>query len=304
MSALIECEKLSKSYGGKQALNNVSFQCQAGEPIALVGPNGAGKTTLFSIMCHYFSQSSGEIKLLGHNPGDRQLHGQVSALPQDAQFDPAFSILKQLTFLAQLQGFNAKQAKIESLRVLGLMDLTQSVNSLPSELSHGMRKRAAISQALIGRPKLVLLDEPTAGLDPSNAKNIRQQISNLAGETTFLISSHNIQELERLCDSVLHLEHGELKQQINYRSSGQENALKSFLTIELESVDKSLFIENISKMPSVANVLSENKNEFVIGYDGQSTPDFDQQLLKNLADNNWRYRRLIKGKTLEEKLFS
>ena len=304
MKPLIECENLSKVYGGKKALKNVSFQCEAGDPIALVGPNGAGKTTLFSILCHYFSQTSGSVKLLGHNPGERQLHGLVSALPQDAQFDPAFSILKQLKFFAQLQGFNAKQAQIESLRVLELMDLTQSVNALPTELSHGMRKRAAIAQALIGRPKLVLLDEPTAGLDPGNAKNIRQQISKLAGETTFLISSHNIQELERLCDTVLHLEQGELKQQINYRSNIQEDVSQSFITIELESVEKSLFIENISKMASVANVLSENKNEFVIGYDGQSTPDFDQHLLKNLADNNWRYRRLIKGKTLEEKLFS
>lgn len=304
MSALIECENLTKFYGGKQALKNVSFQCQAGDPIALVGPNGAGKTTLFSILCHYFSQSSGTVKLLGHNPGDRKLLGQVSALPQDAQFDPAFSVVKQLIFLAKLQGFNSTQAKQESLRVLELMDLGQAVNALPGELSHGMRKRAAIAQALIGRPKLVLLDEPTAGLDPGNAKNIRQQISKLAGETTFLISSHNIQELERLCDTVLHLEHGELKQQINYRSSQQEDLSQSFLTIELEGVDKASFIENISKMNSVANVLSEQKNEFVIGYDGQSTPDFDQRLLKNLADNNWRYRRLIKGKTLEEKLFS
>ena len=304
MSLLIECKNLSKSYAGKQALKNVSFQCEAGDPIALVGPNGAGKTTLFSILCHYFSPSSGSVKLLGHAPGDRALHGVVSALPQDAQFDPAFTVLKQLTFFAQLQGFNAKQAKMEAARVLELMDLSKAQNVKALELSHGMRKRAAIAQALIGSPKLVLLDEPTAGLDPGNAKNIRQQISNLAGETTFLISSHNIQELERLCDTVLHLEQGELKQQINYRSNVSEDVSQSFITIELEDVDKSLFIENISKMQSVAQVLSEQKNEFVIGYDGQSTPDFDQLLLKNLADKNWRYRRLIKGKTLEEKLFS
>ncbi len=304
MSLLIECENLSKSYAGKQALKNVSFQCEAGEPIALVGPNGAGKTTLFSILCNYFSPSSGSVKLLGHAPGDRALHGVVSALPQDAQFDPAFTVLQQLTFFAQLQGFNAKQAKMEAARVLELMDLSKAFNVKATELSHGMRKRAAIAQALIGSPKLVLLDEPTAGLDPGNAKNIRQQISNLAGETTFLISSHNIQELERLCDTVLHLEQGELKQQINYRSNVSEDISQSFITIELENVDKSLFIDNISKMKSVAQVLSENKNEFVIGYDGQTTPDFDQQLLKNLADKNWRYRRLIKGKTLEEKLFS
>ena len=303
-SPLLKVRNIETFYGPVMAIRGISLDVHEGQIVSILGGNGAGKTTLFSILCNYFSPSSGSVKLLGHAPGDRALHGVVSALPQDAQFDPAFTVLQQLTFFAQLQGFNAKQAKMEAARVLELMDLSKAQNVKATELSHGMRKRAAIAQALIGSPKLVLLDEPTAGLDPGNAKNIRQQISNLAGETTFLISSHNIQELERLCDTVLHLEHGELKQQINYRSNVSEDVSQSFITIELENVDKSLFIENISKMKSVAQVISENKNEFVIGYDGQSSPDFDQHLLKNLADKNWRYRRLIKGKTLEEKLFS
>ena len=304
MSALIECENLTKFYGGKQALKNVSFQCQAGDPIALVGPNGAGKTTLFSILCHYFSQSSGMVKLLGHNPGDRKLLGQVSALPQDAQFDPAFSVVKQLIFLAKLQGFNSTQAKQESLRVLELMDLGQAVNALPSELSHGMRKRAAIAQALIGRPKLVLLDEPTAGLDPGNAKNIRQQISKLAGETTFLISSHNIQELEQLVNTVLHLEQGKLKQTLQHKRTQPLSNSQSFITIELESLSKQEVISVLSQLQGVGSVKSDNQNEFIIGYDGQQVPDLDQKLLQQLVKQSWQYRRLIKGKTLEEKLFS
>ncbi len=303
MSLLIECENLSKNYALKRALNNVSFTCQSGDPIALVGPNGAGKTTLFSILCGYFKQSSGKVRILGHEPGSKELFGQVSALPQDALFDPAFSILRQLMFYAQLNGFSRPQARIEAQRVLELMDLSSSANQLPTSLSHGMRKRAAISQALIGSPKLVLLDEPTAGLDPNNAKNVRQQISRLAGHTTFLISSHNIQELESLCDTVLHLEQGSLKQQIQQKSSLQ-NASESYLTIQLEQVETQLFINSISKLPSVVDVVCEHKNEFVIHYDGQKSPDLDQQLLQHLVKENWHYRRLIKGKTLEEKLFS
>ena len=304
MSHLIECENLTKTYGLKRALDGVSFTCQAGEPIALVGPNGAGKTTLFSILCNYFNPSSGKVRILGHEPGAKQLYGQVAALPQDALLDPAFPILRQLIFYAELKGFSRPQARVEALRVLELMDLSGSAKQLPTALSHGMRKRAAIAQALLGSPKLVLLDEPTAGLDPSNAKNIRQQISKLAGDTTFLISSHNIQELERLCDTVLHLEQGQLKQTLQHKSAQGIASKDSYLTIHMEDVARKAFIEHISHMSSVTSVSSDQKNEFVICYDASLTPDLDQHLLQRLASKQWHYRRLIKGKTLEDRLFA
>jgi ABC-2 type transport system ATP-binding protein len=304
MSHLIECENLSKSYGMKHALTNVSFTCQAGEPIALVGPNGAGKTTLFSILCHYFNASSGTVKILGHTPGAKALYGQVAALPQDALLDPAFPLLRQLMFYAELKGFSRPKARIEAQRVLELMDLSESAGQLPTALSHGMCKRASIAQALLGSPKLVLLDEPTAGLDPNNAKNVRQQIAKLQGETTFLISSHNIQELEQLVDTVLHLEQGKLKQTLQHKHTQPQSNRQRFLTVELESLSSQDVINRLSELPGVESVNNNNKNEFVIGYNGQQVPDLDQKLLQTLADQSWQYRRLIKGKTLEEKLFS
>ena len=304
MSYLIECENLSKSYGTKRALSNVSFTCQAGEPIALVGPNGAGKTTLFSILCNYFSATTGSVKILGHEPSAKQLFGQVAALPQDALLDPAFPLLRQLMFYAELKGFSRPKARVEALRVLEAMDLSDSAQQLPTALSHGMCKRAAIAQALLGSPKLVLLDEPTAGLDPNNAKNVRQQIAKLQGETTFLISSHNIQELEQLVNTVLHLEQGKLKQTLQHKRTQPLSNSQSFLTIELESLSKQEVISVLSQLQGVGSVKSDNQNEFIIGYDGQQVPDLDQKLLQQLVKRSWQYRRLIKGKTLEEKLFS
>ena len=300
MNTLIESKNLEKVYAGKKVLNDVSFTCQAGAPIALIGPNGAGKTTLFSILCDFIRPSSGNITILGLPPGHKDLRNQVAALPQDAQFDPLFNIHTQLTFYAELQGLKKSQAKIEASRVLALMDLADEEKSLPSKLSHGMRKRAAIAQALIGRPKLVLLDEPTAGLDPANAKNIRQQISAISEETTFLISSHNLQELERLCNTILYIENGQLKQQQHHQDSDNN----SYLSIHMQDVAQQAFIDTVALLPTVTEIKSEQKNEFLIHYNGVSAPDFDQQLLKILADKNWAYRRLIKGKTLEEQLFS
>jgi ABC-2 type transport system ATP-binding protein len=301
MSSIIQCKNLSKRYGSNLALNNVSFELESGSPIALVGPNGAGKTTLFSILCGYLLPSSGSVSLLGHKPGSSKLFGQVSALPQDAQFDPSFTIHQQLSFYARLQGYGRKAAKIEASRVLELMQLTESITSLPSSLSHGMRKRVAIAQALIGSPKLVFLDEPTAGLDPANARNIRQQISALSDSTTFLISSHNLQELERLCDTVLLLEQGQLQQQTQVTLN--EKTEWDFLTVLMNTHQDQEVKTTLKGLANVASIACKNKNEFVLKYNIEKSPNLDQQLLKILSEKGWSYRQLTRGKTLEDQLF-
>ena len=298
--SLICCEQLSKHFGTKHALNDVNFELEAGEPIALVGPNGAGKTTLFSILCGFLLPSSGSVTLLGHSPGATALIGRVSDLPQDAQFDPAFTIKMQLSHYARLQGFGRQAAANEACRVLELMALTDAINSFPSALSHGMRKRAAIAQALIGSPELVLLDEPTAGLDPVNARNIRQQIVALSDQTTFMISSHNLQELERLCQTVLHLEQGELRQQTQVVDVAEKN----YLTIHVDNLPTDLFRAAVLNLPSVESIVSKNKNEYIVQYSHANQPDLDLQLLQCLVSNGWQYRQLTKGKTLEDQLFS
>ncbi|MBZ4679319.1 MAG: transporter, partial [Shewanella sp.] len=201
--SLINCNGLSKLYGSKRALDSVDLQLEPGSPIALVGPNGAGKTTLMSLLLGYIRPSSGEITVMGQRPGSTGLLGQISALPQDAALDPGFSLLTQFSLFARMQGMGAEAAKAESMRVLALVGLEDVANQKPNSLSHGMGKRAAIAQALIGNPKLVLLDEPTAGLDPANARKIRELVESLSADTTFIISSHNLDELEKLCDRVL-----------------------------------------------------------------------------------------------------
>lgn len=302
MSGIIRCENLSKRYGSNLALDKVSFELESGSPIALVGPNGAGKTTLFSILCGYLHPSSGSVSLFGQRPGSSKLFGQVSALPQDAQLDPSFTIHEQLSFYARLQGYGGKAANMEASRVLELMQLTASMTSLPSSLSHGMRKRVAIAQALIGQPKLVFLDEPTAGLDPANARNIRQQISSLSDTTTFVISSHNLEELERLCDTVLLLERGQLQQQSQVKVNTKTEW--DFLTVLMNDPQTQELQATLQRFASVESIASKNKNEFVLKYNHEQAPDLDQQLLKMFSEKGWSYRQLTRGKTLEDQLFS
>ncbi|NMD50319.1 ABC transporter ATP-binding protein [Shewanella sp. DNRA4] len=300
---LIQCQGLSKYYGSKKALNNVNLTLEAGAPIALVGPNGAGKTTLFSLLCGYLTPSAGTVRILGEAPNSPALLGQIAALPQDATLDPNLTIISQLSFFARLQGMDSKQANQEAQRVLNLVDLAEVAQQKPPSLSHGMSKRVAIAQALIGAPKLVLLDEPTAGLDPANAKKIRELVRSLSPTTTFVISSHNLDELEKLCDQVLYLDKGELGQSISMRSS---NSGSDYLTLTMESCDSEALIQAVGQIAGVVNITSKQAHVFVIQLDDTANRhyEFETALLALFKQQHWQYKMLLKGRTLEETLFS
>lgn len=298
MSVLIKASGLSKSYGAKQALNNVSFELQKGAPVALVGPNGAGKTTLFSLLCGYINPSHGELSILGHKPGSAALFNQVSALPQDAQLDPRFNIDKQLAFYGKLQGMGAKQSHNEALRVLDLFGLKEVAKQRAGDLSHGMRKRVTIAQALIGSPKIVMLDEATAGLDPIHAREVRELVSSLSDEATFILSSHDLTELERLCSQVLHLDKGILSE----HQTKDNNTHTHFYTLMLNEAYQNVE-QQLQALAGVSRVYMSQHKEYVIEYQPTGEP-LDIALLNFCHQQNWQYRQLVNGHTLENQIFT
>lgn len=299
--SVLNARGLTKRFGSTVALNNVDLTLEAGDPIALIGPNGAGKTTLLSLVCGFLRSSAGELSVLGEAPGSAALHGRVAALPQDAQLDPRFSVARQLALLARLQGQGKRDAQQDVARVLDLVQLRDSANAKPSELSHGMGKRIAIAQLLLGKPEFALLDEPTAGLDPPNVKIIRDLISATSGETTYLISSHNLDELEKVCATAVFLEKGQLKRHMAIDELEEEE--NSQLTVRVPSVPLEDFREAVMLIPGVVGVDQRQQNDFIVSYDRAASGVPDIALLKLLADKGWKYRHLIQGKTLEDRLF-
>ncbi|MEL0634753.1 ABC transporter ATP-binding protein [Pseudoalteromonas carrageenovora] len=297
MSVLIKASGLSKSYGAKQALNNVNFEINQGAPVALVGPNGAGKTTLFSLLCGYINPSHGELSILGHKPGSAALFNKVSALPQDAQLDPRFNIDKQLAFYGKLQGMSTKQSHNEALRVLDLVGLTEVAKQRAGDLSHGMRKRVTIAQALIGAPQIVMLDEATAGLDPIHAREVRELVSSLSSEATFILSSHDLTELERLCSQVLHLDKGILSE----HQTKENNTDKHFYTLMLNEAYQNVE-QQLQSLAGVSRVYMSQHKEYVVEYQPSNEP-LDIALLNFCHQQNWQYRQLVNGHTLENQIF-
>ena len=294
---VIECQGLTKRYGSTVALDNVTLELPAGEPIALIGPNGAGKTTFLSLLCGYVRASKGSVNILGETPGAQALSGKLAALPQDALMDPRLSVGRQLRFYAQLQGMSRKDAGREVMRVLEQVDLANSINTKPADLSHGMRKRISIAQALLGSPQLVLLDEPTAGIDPPNAKMIRDLIREQSSNTTFIVSSHNLDELERLCGSVVYLEKGRL---ISVGPVSDDDN-HDFVTIRLGTVPEEEFMAIASALPGVLGITKTAQGDYLFETDNDMLTS--ASLMQLLHDKGWHYRQMTRGKSLEERLY-
>jgi ABC-type multidrug transport system ATPase subunit len=207
----IELTDLTKRFGTVVAVNKVSLRVEVGQCYGLIGPNGAGKTTSFSMMCGYLFPTEGRIRILGADPTTPgALKRKVGVLPQDAILPPNSQVGALLTFWARLSGLDRpEQEAREALEKVGLIE---TWNTEAQALSHGMAKRVAMAQALMGAPPVVLLDEPTAGLDPRIAAHVRQLIKDMTGKQTVVVSSHNLQELEELCDAAAILDRGKLAQ--------------------------------------------------------------------------------------------
>jgi len=200
---------VTKSFGPTIAVNDVSLTIPAGSVYGLIGPNGAGKTTTFSMLAGYLAPTRGEAQVLGHKTTNTDaLRGRVGVLPQDALLPANDRVGEFLVDCAALQ--NLPRSKLEGLArdVLAEVDGKDWWDTRCGALSHGMAKRVALAQALLGDPEVVFLDEPTAGLDPRVAYEVRQIVSSRKGRCTLVVSSHNLQELEQLCDAAAILDRG------------------------------------------------------------------------------------------------
>jgi ABC-type multidrug transport system ATPase subunit len=202
---------VSKRFGrrGKQALDALSFTIPTGSITGFVGPNGAGKTTTFGVVSGFLEPDQGTVDILGEGAFDpMRLKGRLGVLPQDAELPDRHTPLELLTHLACLQGMSRRDGRQEAARLVELVRLDDRRDHRITTLSHGMRRRVAVASALCGKPELVLLDEPLAGLDPSQAYSLRDRLAELRGRQTLVISSHNLAEVERLCDHVVMVQDG------------------------------------------------------------------------------------------------
>jgi ABC-type multidrug transport system ATPase subunit len=205
----VHLRKLTKRFGPKTAVDEVTLSIAMGSVYGLIGPNGAGKTTTFSMMAGYLHPSEGSVEILGFKPSAvDELRSRVGVLPQDALLPANDKVGEFLVHMARLQDYPAEKAEGMARQALADVEGKEWWSQRCGSLSHGMAKRVALAQAFLGEPDVVLLDEPTAGLDPRVAYEMRQLIKAKRGRCTIIISSHNLQELEEICDAAAILDRG------------------------------------------------------------------------------------------------
>ena len=209
---MVEIENLSRAYGDFFAVRDVSFRIEAGEIVGLLGHNGAGKTTVMKMISGYLEPGKGRIEVDGINLAqDRAaVQARLGYLPENLPIYPEMTVADYLDYAARLKGLQGSACTVEVRRVIRATEIGAKLLAPISTLSRGYKQRVGVAQALLGKPKLLILDEPTNGLDPTQTQHMRTLIKNIASEATVILSTHIMQEVDALCDRVLILRNGVL----------------------------------------------------------------------------------------------
>jgi ABC-type multidrug transport system ATPase subunit len=307
--AAIRLRRLTKRFGAKTAVDDVTLTVEVGKVFGLIGPNGAGKTTAFSMMSGYLYPTEGSVEVLGRPPTDVDgLRSRIGVLPQDAILPPTERVGDFLVHLARLQDIPASKALELARSALADVDGKDWWSQRCGSLSHGMAKRVALAQAFLGEPEVVLLDEPTAGLDPRVAWEMRQLIVAKKGRSTIVISSHNLQELEEICDGAAILDRGRVI------ASGTMSALTAAneeVHVRVGSGTKrgsqtgQVNVAQVRELPKVkAAEFDDERLELVIHFERKETDaeTVIAHVLWLLLNNQVRISGVTKGRGLEQRV--
>jgi len=209
---VIEVSHLTKQYGNHLAVDDVSFAVADGQICGLLGPNGAGKSTIMNILTGYLSATSGQVTVAGHSLPEEADAAKacVGYLPEQPPLYPEMTVQEYLTFAAELKGVKKAERKEQVCRAARRTGLEAVLPRLIRSLSKGYKQRVGIAQALLGSPRLIILDEPTVGLDPAQVIEIRKLIRELGRAHTVILSSHILSEVQAVCQQILILSKGHL----------------------------------------------------------------------------------------------
>jgi ABC-2 type transport system ATP-binding protein len=237
---VIEVNDLTRYYGQKRAISNVSFKVKKGEILGMLGPNAAGKTTTMRILTCYMPPTAGTATVAGHDifAQSMQVRQITGYLPENPPLYTELTVKDYLMFVAQIKGVDKAKTKTEIDTVIEKASIGEVQNRVIGKLSKGFKQRVGLAQCLLNNPQVVILDEPTVGLDPKQIIEIRELIKNLKGDHTVILSSHILPEVEQTCERVVIISEGEVvaedtPENLTARMKGGERVL-----LELEGDEK------------------------------------------------------------------
>jgi ABC-2 type transport system ATP-binding protein len=299
----LQAKQVTKLYGKQKALDSVSLEIRTGEIVGFLGPNGAGKSTLMKIITGYIRQDSGEIHVNSLNAGNpkefAQIKRQIGYLPENNPLYPDMYSKEYLNFVAKIYGLKGNTLKSRVDEIIEITGLETERHKKIGALSKGYRQRIGLAAALIHNPEVLILDEPTTGLDPNQIIEIRNLISKVGKEKTIMLSTHIMQEVEAICRKVIIINKGKIVTDTHVSNLGSI-LKKNHNSLQLE-FNKAPDIKKIKHISGVAEVEEVSKNIYRIEY--KSDYDIRPEIFKYAVENKLILLEMTKKEESMEDIF-
>ena len=287
---MISVENLTKRYPAKTAIEGMSFQVQKGEILGFLGPNGAGKTTTMRIITGYMPATDGSVRVDGfdvfENPLD--VRRRIGYLPENPPLYLEMNVAAYLRFVAKIKGVPKEKLDSEVNRVMERVNITDVRERIIAKLSKGYKQRVGLAQALLNDPPVLILDEPTIGLDPKQIHEVRELIKDLAGNHTVVLSTHILPEVEHTCHRVIIINRGKIvavdtPQNLRSQLQGAER-----VSVEVQG-PVSEILSKLKAMPGVVDVrkIGDMDGHHQLQVDGELRKDIRSDLARTIVQNGW-----------------
>ena len=295
--ALVQVENLSRYYQNLRAINHLSFTLNAGEVLGFLGPNGAGKSTTMQVISGNLAPSEGEVSIAGHDiiEAPREAKRQIGYLPEHPPLYRDASVDEYLRYCARLHGIARQQVSAAVDRVKAQCGLQESGRRLIANLSKGYQQRVGIAQAIIHNPPVVILDEPTVGLDPIQIREIRELIRSLGSEHSVILSTHILSEVQATCDRVQIIRAGELIYNASTESLNQGHEVSVRVALR-----KAITADALTAIAGVDHAEALGDGRFRLMLDADASPD---ALVACAVEQQWGLYELIPEQQSLEDLF-
>ena len=302
---MIKVENLTKKYSGFTAIKDLNFEVAKGEIVGFLGPNGAGKTTTMRILTGYLPATSGRASIAGFDVFGHSLEARkrIGYLPENTPLYHDMRVNEYLRYRANLKGVEGRKVKERVGDVIDLCNLKEKERAIIATLSKGQRQRVGLADALVHDPDLLILDEPTIGLDPNQIRQVRELIKNLANKRTVLISTHILPEVEIMCSRVIVIHQGEIR-----ASDTAENLLKNHraagsMRIEAKT-DGASARDALLGLPGVKDVSEEKDGEFsIFNLRLEANADPAEAVMNLAIFKRWNVRELARRRATLEDVF-
>jgi ABC-2 type transport system ATP-binding protein len=302
---MIKVENLTKRYGGFAAINELNFEVEKGEIVGFLGPNGAGKSTTMKILTSFLPASSGRASIGGFDVFEQSTEARkrLGYLPENTPLYTDMRVGEYLRYRANLKGVPGRKLRQSVGDALELCNLRDVERKIIGALSKGYRQRVGLADALVHDPELLILDEPTIGLDPNQIRQVRELIKNLGGKRTVLISTHILPEVEIMCSRVIVIHKGKIR-----ASDTAENLLKNHRATGSMRVEANVGSDDgvslLSRLPGVKDMTTEKEGDYsIFQLRLEANTDPSENVYQLARDRNWALRELTRRRSTLEDVF-